>query len=139
MSALSSLYGRLAAAFSGLRNAFFGQTRSRARLNVISSYDQSNELFKVRPFHHRSPLKLSLTDASQAFLSKEMMYSCALWGEDEGGVRGDLTKGSNDSDLEAAQQRKIHHVLKTARVKPGDRLLEFGTGWGGLAIEVRRA
>ncbi|KAI0808152.1 cyclopropane-fatty-acyl-phospholipid synthase [Fomes fomentarius] len=117
MSALSSLYGRLAAAFSGLRNAFFGQTRSRARLNVISSYDQSNELFK-------------------AFLSKEMMYSCALWGEDEGGVRGDLIKGSDDSDLEAAQQRKIHHVLKTARVKPGDRLLEFGTGWGGLAIEA---
>lgn len=64
------------------------------------------------------------------------MYSCALWADDEGGVRGDLTHGRPDSDLEAAQQRKIHHVLKTARVKPGDRLLEFGTGWGGLAIEV---
>ncbi|KAI0739615.1 cyclopropane-fatty-acyl-phospholipid synthase [Daedaleopsis nitida] len=117
MSAISSLYGRLAAAFSGLRNAFFGQTRSRARLNVIASYDQSNELFK-------------------AFLSREMMYSCALWADDEGGVRGDLLHGASDGDLEAAQQRKIHHVLKTARVKPGDRLLEFGTGWGGLAIEA---
>ena len=49
-SSVSSLYSRLAAAFSGLRNAFFGQTRSRARLNVIASYDQSNELFKVRSF-----------------------------------------------------------------------------------------
>ena len=48
MSAISSLYSRLASALSGLRNAFFGQTRSRARLNVIASYDQSNELFKVR-------------------------------------------------------------------------------------------
>ena len=48
MTGISSLYGRLAAALSGLRNAFFGQTRSRARLNVIASYDQSNELFKVR-------------------------------------------------------------------------------------------
>ena len=48
MSAIHSLYSRLAAAFSGLRNAFFGQTRSRARLNVIASYDQSIELFKVR-------------------------------------------------------------------------------------------
>ena len=28
-------------------------------------------------------------------------------------------------------------MLKTLRFKPGDRLLEFGTGWGGLAIEVR--
>nr|VWP00309.1 Septin-type G domain-containing protein [Ganoderma boninense] len=117
MSAIHSLYSRLAAAFSGLRNAFFGQTRSRARLNVIASYDQSNELFK-------------------AFLSKEMMYSTALWGDEEGGVRGDLMHGPTPNDLEAAQQRKIHHVLKTARVKPGDRLLEFGTGWGGLAIEA---
>ena len=48
MSAISSLYSRLAAALSGLRNAFFGQTRARARLNVIASYDQSNELFQVR-------------------------------------------------------------------------------------------
>ncbi|KAI0699495.1 cyclopropane-fatty-acyl-phospholipid synthase [Cerioporus squamosus] len=117
MSAISSLYGRVAAAFSGLRNAFFGQTRSRARLNVIASYDQSNELFK-------------------AFLSKEMMYSCALWSEEEGGVRGDLIHGPTDGDLEAAQHRKIHHVLKTLRAKPGDRILEFGTGWGGLAIEA---
>ncbi|KAI0667406.1 cyclopropane-fatty-acyl-phospholipid synthase [Trametes maxima] len=140
-SALSSLYSRLAAAFSGLRNAFFGQTRSRARLNVIASYDQSNELF-------------------QAFLSKEMMYSCALWGDEEGGVRGDLlavpqpgalsapaskttttattaaAAATDDDGLEAAQMRKIHHVLRTARVKPGDRLLEFGTGWGALAIEA---
>ncbi|KAI0357092.1 cyclopropane-fatty-acyl-phospholipid synthase [Trametes cingulata] len=118
VASVSSLYSRLLAAFSGLRNAFFGQTRSRARLNVIASYDQSNELFK-------------------AFLSKEMMYSCALWGDEEGGVRGDLLgKGSSPLDLEAAQMRKIHHVLRTARVKPGDRLLEFGTGWGALAIEA---
>lgn len=72
----------------------------------------------------------------QAFLSKEMMYSCALWSEAEGGVRGDLEMGPTPGDLEAAQRRKIHHVLRTARVKPGNRILEFGSGWGGLAIEV---
>lgn len=65
------------------------------------------------------------------------MYSCALWSDDEGGVRGDLIDGPAPLDLENAQMRKIHHVLQTARVKPGDRLLEFGTGWGALAIEVR--
>ena len=72
----------------------------------------------------------------QAFLSKEMMYSCALWSEAEGGVRGDLEMGPTPGDLEAAQRRKIHHVLRAARVKPGNRILEFGSGWGGLAIEV---
>jgi cyclopropane-fatty-acyl-phospholipid synthase len=72
----------------------------------------------------------------EAFLSKEMMYSCALWGDEEGGVRGDLAHGPTSGDLEAAQRRKIHHVLRKARVRPGDRLLEFGSGWGGMAIEV---
>lgn len=64
------------------------------------------------------------------------MYSCALWGETEGGVNGDLEGDAQPSDLEAAQVRKLHHVLRKARVKPGHRLLEFGSGWGGLAIEV---
>jgi cyclopropane-fatty-acyl-phospholipid synthase len=65
-----------------------------------------------------------------------MMYSCALWGEAEGGVRGDLELGPTPGDLESAQRRKIHHILRAARVKPGHRILEFGSGWGGLAIEV---
>lgn len=64
------------------------------------------------------------------------MYSCALWDEAEGGVRGDLELGPTPGDLESAQRRKIHHVLRAARVKPGHRILEFGSGWGGLAIEV---
>lgn len=64
------------------------------------------------------------------------MYSCALWSEAEGGVRGDLEIGPSPGDLEAAQLRKIRHVLRAARVKPGHRILEFGSGWGGLAIEV---
>lgn len=69
-----------------------------------------------------------------------MMYSCALWTDAEGGVRGDLNPnygGTKLGDLETAQRRKIHHVLRKARVKPGHRLLEFGSGWGGLAIEVK--
>jgi cyclopropane-fatty-acyl-phospholipid synthase len=65
-----------------------------------------------------------------------MTYSCALWSEAEGGVKGDLLYGPSSGDLEAAQMRKIHMVLKKARVKPGNRILEFGTGWGALAIEV---
>ncbi|KNZ75952.1 Cyclopropane-fatty-acyl-phospholipid synthase [Termitomyces sp. J132] len=115
----SSIVARASAAFSGFYNSFLGQTRSQARLNAIASYDQSNELFK-------------------AFLSDEMMYSCALWSDAEGGVCGDLEGGHRSGDLEAAQLRKIRHVLTKARVKPGHRILEFGSGWGGLAIEAAR-
>lgn len=39
----------------------------------------------------------------QTFLSKEMMYSCAIWDEEENDVRGDLTVGPIPGDLEAAQ------------------------------------
>ncbi len=114
---LSSTFTRVTSTVSGFYNSFLGQTKANARLNVIASYDQSNELFK-------------------AFLSQEMMYSCALWDDAEAGVRGDLDMGPTPGDLEAAQRRKIHHVLRQARVKPGDHILEFGSGWGGLAIEV---
>ena len=48
MDGLSSTISRITSAISGFSNAFLGQTRSRARLNAIASYDQSNELFKVR-------------------------------------------------------------------------------------------
>jgi len=76
--------------------------------------------------------------AFQCFLSKEMQYSSALFSDEENGPRGDLTHGTVDGDLEAAQERKLHHVLKTARAKAGDRLLEFGTGWGALAITAAK-
>lgn len=132
---LSSTVAKISSTVSGLYNSFLGQSRSNARLNVIASYDQSNELFKARfpCLSHRHLTNKYI----QAFLSKEMMYSCALWDDAEGGVRGDLVTGPIPGDLEAAQRRKIHHVLRKARVKPGHRILEFGSGWGGLAIEVR--
>jgi cyclopropane-fatty-acyl-phospholipid synthase len=66
-----------------------------------------------------------------------MMYSCPLWGEEEGGVRGDLEGHRRPGDLEAAQVRKIAYILKKSGLRPGDRLLEIGSGWGGLAIAVR--
>ena len=117
MIGLNSTLTRISAVVSGLYNAFLGQSLSQARLNVMDAYDQSNDLFK-------------------GFLSEEMMYSCALWSDEEGGLRGDLLPTAQPSNLETAQLRKIHHVLTMARVKPGMKVLEFGSGWGGMAIEV---
>jgi len=117
MTGLDSTLSRFSALVSGLYNAFLGQSLSQARLNVMDAYDQSNDLFK-------------------GFLSKEMMYSCALWSDKEGGLRGDLLPTAQPLDLDMAQLRKIHHVLTMARVKPGMKVLEFGSGWGGMAIEV---
>jgi cyclopropane-fatty-acyl-phospholipid synthase len=60
----------------------------------------------------------------QAFLDETMTYSSA-WFEP-----GD--------DLTAAQLRKIDGVLDLARVRSGMRVLEIGSGWGGLAIRAAR-
>ncbi|EIN13000.1 CFS1-like protein [Punctularia strigosozonata HHB-11173 SS5] len=100
-------------------SGLFGQSPSRSRLNAVAGYDGSNSMFK-------------------AFLSEEMMYSCALWSDEEGGINGDLTDDRKSSDLEAAQRRKIQHVIAKAGIKKGDRVLEFGSGWCGLAIEAVR-
>lgn len=120
---------------SAISNAFFGQTLAQARLNAVASYDQSNELFKVSSDIYLRAWFLT-AHILKAFLSNEMMYSCALWSDEEGGLRGDLISAGKPGDLEAAQLRKIFHVLRKARVRPGDRILEFGSGWGGLAIQV---
>src|SRR4051794_12627287 len=63
-------------------------------------------------------------DLFEAFLDETMTYSAA-WFEP-----GD--------DLTAAQLRKIDGILDLARVGPGSRVLEIGSGWGGLAIRAAR-
>lgn len=47
MVSLTSVFKRFNLALSGLYSAFLGQTLTQARFNVVASYDQSNELFKV--------------------------------------------------------------------------------------------
>jgi cyclopropane-fatty-acyl-phospholipid synthase len=58
-------------------------------------------------------------DFYRAWLDKSMTYSSAIFAKCD--------------DLEAAQNRKVHMLLDRLRLKPGQRLLEIGCGWGGLA------
>ncbi|TCD67191.1 cfs1-like protein [Steccherinum ochraceum] len=120
LQGLQNAFSSTMASYSAVAiNALGRQTLKMSRIHVEVSYDVSNEFY-------------------QCFLSEDMMYSCALWGEEEGGVRGDLTHGPKPGDLEAAQLRKIRHLLRKARVRPGDHILELGSGWGAVAIEAAR-
>ena len=57
----------------------------------------------------------------QLWLDDTMNYSSA-WFE------GDLTR-----PMQQAQWAKVDRALRLAQVKPGDRVLEIGCGWGALA------
>jgi len=59
-------------------------------------------------------------DFYRAWLDPSMTYSSAVF-----------EKG--DNSLEAAQRRKYRKLLNLLKVKPGDRILEIGCGWGGFA------
>jgi cyclopropane-fatty-acyl-phospholipid synthase len=49
------------------------------------------------------------------------------------------TLGLDNDELYDAQMRKIRHIVRKANIRKGDRVLEIGSGWGALAIEVVRS
>jgi cyclopropane-fatty-acyl-phospholipid synthase len=58
-------------------------------------------------------------DFYRLWLDRNMVYSCAYF-----------TDGGEAID--AAQEQKLDHICRKLRLKPGDRLLDVGCGWGGL-------
>ena len=40
--------------------------------------------------------------------------------------------------LEDAQQNKIDHIVKKLDIKQGQKILEVGCGWGGMAFEIAK-
>lgn len=89
------------------RPAAEDQTIAGSRRNIERHYDLPPEMFAT-------------------FLDETMTYSCALFARDDAGALA--------GSLAAAQRRKITAILDLARVGPGTRLLEIGTGWGALAL-----
>ncbi|PEQ13771.1 SAM-dependent methyltransferase [Novosphingobium sp. PC22D] len=65
-------------------------------------------------------------DLYRLFLDAEhMQYSCAYW------PRPDMT-------LEQAQEAKLAHIAAKLALAPGQRVLDIGCGWGGMAIYLAR-
>lgn len=65
-------------------------------------------------------------DFYRTWLDPTMTYSSAVF------------ESASDS-LEAAQRRKYRRTLADLQATPGERILEIGCGWGGLAEEASRA
>lgn len=68
-------------------------------------------------------------DVSNTFyervLGPSMAYTCAVY-------------PSADATLEAAQENKYRLIFEKLRLRPGDRLLDVGCGWGGMVRYAAR-
>ena len=60
------------------------------------------------------------------FLDKiHRQYSCAYF-------------KNKDDTIEQAQQNKLDHIIKKLNIKNGNKVLDIGCGWGGLAFEIAK-
>ncbi len=104
-----------------LRLAFAPVKKAPAHGEVPSTshfeHDHSPESDRAAISHHY--------DVSNAFyklfLDERMVYSCAYF-------------HAEDDSLEAAQAQKLDHICRKLRLKPGERYLDIGCGWGALVI-----
>lgn len=65
-------------------------------------------------------------DFYRLWLDSRMLYSCAYF------------ERATD-DLETAQLAKVNYLCRKLRLRPGQRLLDIGCGWGGLAVHAAQS
>lgn len=122
----------------------FLNTIGTSRSNISAHYDISNKMFA-------------------GFLSEDMTYSCAIFPTLDADVTRQITASTSmervemkhslptpmptpnnepesdcrcDDELYDAQMCKLDHIMRAARIRPGQRVLEIGSGWGSLALRI---
>lgn len=107
---------------NGFRRYLPGYIKAITAFNFVS--DRIKNLWRAeaekRMVAHHYDLDAKLY---QMFLDEDWQYTCAYY------EREDMT-------LEEAQLAKKRHVTAKLLVKPGNKVLEMGCGWGGLALYI---
>ena len=100
-----------------------------SRRNISEHYDLGNDFYKL-------------------FLDPTMTYSSALFDECSGGPAerrqfdgGDSAAPCRDAvtqTLEEAQIAKYDRLCRQLKLKPGEHVLEIGSGWGGFSLHAAK-
>ena len=100
---------------SYLINKFRGSYRYLTNFNIIKKS-------KMNVSHHYD----ISDDLYDLFLDPKRQYSCAYFKND-------------DDSLETAQNNKIQHIIKKLNIKPNQKILDIGCGWGSLAMDIAKS
>lgn len=121
-----SLFDRMNAMFSALRMRSAAKPTERVTNNHVPAHGGSVTT------HSKSENRAAISfhyDVSNEFyrlwLDKERVYSCAYF-------------TSPDESLDQAQRNKLEHICRKLRLRPGERLLDIGCGWGALVCWAAR-
>ena len=113
LDGMESGLARIGGAAMRLWHALRRNTREGSRRNIAAHYDLGNDFFGL-------------------FLSPDLMYSSAMW-------TGAEDAGAADADtLERASTRKLDIICRKLDLRPGQRVVEIGSGWGGFALHAAR-
>ncbi|GLI25515.1 cyclopropane-fatty-acyl-phospholipid synthase [Xanthobacter flavus] len=115
------IYGFLDICFSNIGSSSGqGVRRARASLSrLVRRFVQHNPIPVARAnvAHH-----YDLSDTLyEQFLDADRQYSCAYY-------------NSSDDTLERAQEQKKRHLAAKLLLSSGQRILDIGSGWGGLSL-----
>ncbi|MCB1856917.1 MAG: cyclopropane fatty acyl phospholipid synthase [Gammaproteobacteria bacterium] len=113
---LDELFDRLLSADTDLRVQQLNRWRliSSILRHKLINLQSPKRAFQVGERHYDIG-----NDIFEAMLDETMSYSCGYWEDAE--------------NLNQAQQHKLQLICEKLQLEPGERLLDIGCGWGGLA------
>jgi cyclopropane-fatty-acyl-phospholipid synthase len=96
---------------------------SYAFQSFLRAFEQHNPIHRSeRNVAHHYDLDDRLYDL---FLDPDRQYSCAYF-------------RTGEESLEQAQEGKKRHIAAKLRLEPGQRVLDIGSGWGGMGLFLGR-